>query len=250
MSNPSHMSFIAHLEELRSRLWRAAFVYVVLVGVTFYFADNIFNLLQAPIVPYMNSDSFFMASEATSGWRVYMSIAFFSSFLLIIPYLFFELWRFATPGLMPHEKKFLLPISLLMSLFFIGGVYFAYRLALPFTLSFLITAYEGTQIHYLPNIESYFDFVLKTLIGFGLLFELPFLVLFLIQAGILKRETLARARAYIYVLAFVVGAILTPPDVMSQIAMAIPFILLFECGLVMGKFFKRKSNLQETNSAD
>lgn len=236
----SSMPFLMHLEELRRRFLRASLAYILILGVCLYFSSTLFAVLQKPLLPHLSEDAFFMAVDAVSGWRVYIDVALFGSLVLIFPYVLFELWAFVTPGLKSREKTILIPIVFLMTLFFAGGIIFAYTIALPFTFAFLVKVYAGTPIRYLPNIESYLSFVLKTLFAFGLLFQLPFLVLFLQQSGVLKRPTLTRARPFVYVAAFVVGAILTPPDVVSQIVMAVPFILLFEFGMVLARITNPK----------
>lgn len=239
MKANTDMSFLMHLEELRRRLLRAGLAYLVAFGVCAYFSKELFTWLQMPLLTSLPHGSSFIATNALSGWRVIIQLALTSALGLLIPYLIFELWTFSIPGLKPAERRAIFPLIFLMLIFFAGGVIFSYRLVLPIALGFLIQIYDGMPVTFLPQIEDYFSFVIKTLIGFGILFELPFLVLFLTQARIVSAASMVRARPYVYVLAFVIGAVLTPPDVVSQVLMAVPFILLFEIGLVFTRIIKK-----------
>lgn len=234
---PANLPFLEHLEELRSRLWRVAAWYTALFSLCAWYAKDLFAILQAPLLSALAPDSYFIATTAASGWVVYLRVALMCALLGIFPFGLYEFWRFVSPGLKAKERKMAWPLTFMMTAFFFGGLAFAYFLALPWTMSFLASAYQGSQIHFLPQIEDYLSFSSMTLLGFGLLFELPFFVLMLIQSGLVSRATLAKGRCYVYVLAFIIGAILTPPDVASQVMMSVPFILLFEFGLLLGKVF-------------
>ena len=236
------LPFLEHLEELRSRLWRVAAWYTALFSLCAWHAKDLFEILQAPLLDVLPPTSYFIATTAASGWIVYLRIALMGALLGIFPFGLFEFWHFVSPGLQAKERQLAWPLTFLMTVFFFGGLAFAYFLALPWTMAFLVSVYQGSQIHFLPQIEDYLSFSCMTLLGFGLLFELPFLVLMLTQSGLVARTTLAKGRSYVYVLAFIIGAILTPPDVASQIMMSVPFILLFELGLLFGRFGNRPSS--------
>jgi sec-independent protein translocase protein TatC len=240
-NDTASMPLIKHLEELRGRLLRFAWAYVALFSVCAYYARSIFDFLQKPLQARLAPGSFFIATTAASGWLVYLRVAMIVSLFLSFPFLIFELWNFTSPGLKKHERRYLWPLTLLITVFFFSGVAFAYALVLPWSLTFLATVYEGTNIRFLPQIDDYLSFVTATLLGFGIIFELPFLVLFLTQSGLVSAATLRKFRPYIYVFAFIVGAILTPPDVASQVMMSVPFCLLFELGLLFGKIFRWKT---------
>lgn len=229
------MPLLDHLEELRLRLFRVLFYYVVIAAFCGYFSKDIFNGLKSPLEGSLPNGSFFIATTALSGWFVFFKVALVSAAVLVVPLGLFEVLSFVTPGLKSNEKKSVLPSAIGMSIFFYGGLLFAYFAVLPLSLRFLIEIYQGSGVRFLPQIEDYLNFVLVTLFGFGLIFILPFLIFALISLGIVSAKTLASARRFIYVGAFVIGAILTPPDVASQLLMSIPFIFLFELGLLMGR---------------
>lgn len=229
------MPLLDHLEELRRRSFRIVFYYVVIASVCGYFSKDIFNLLKAPLEGSLPNGSFFIATTALSGWFVYVKVALVAAAVLAVPLGLFEVLSFVSPGLNPSEKKSVLPSAIGMSAFFYGGLIFAYFSVLPLSLRFLTEIYQGSGVRFLPQIEDYLSFVLVTLFGFGLIFILPFLIFAIISLGLVSAKTLSSARRFIYVGAFVVGAILTPPDVASQLLMSVPFILLFELGLLMGR---------------
>lgn len=240
-TNPKEMPFLQHLEELRKRIIHIFYYYIIFFVACAYFSESIFYFLRLPMEAHFTSESFFIATKALSGWLVYMKIALISAGILLVPFFLFEILRFVSPGLKDDEKKTAIPIIIFMSSAFYSGIIFAFYFVLPLALKFFASVYIDTNIHFLPNIEDYLSFVLMTLFGFGILFLLPFFVFLLIKLGILPRRVLAEARPYIYVAAFVIGAIFTPPDVASQLMMAIPFVLLFELGMLMTWFIKRQT---------
>lgn len=232
-----NMPFWNHLEELRKRIFRVLLVFVVVLGICAFFSKDLFEFLKSPLQAYLTSNTYFIATTPLGGWFVYLKVTLLSSSVFIFPYFLFEILRFITPGLYDNEKKSVIPLTLLMSVFFLSGLIFAFYLVLPIVLQFLVQLYDGTDIHFLPNIEDYFSFVIKILFGFGLLFLLPFLVLFLLRIKVVQVYQLTKARPFIYASSFIMGALLTPPDVISQMLMAIPFIVLFEFGFLLGKVF-------------
>lgn len=236
MSAPdAKMSFLKHMEELRRRFIRVAFYYIALFCACAWFAEPIFQILRAPMESRLANGAFFIATAPLSGWLTDMKIALIAAAVLCVPLIIFEILAFVTPGLKREERRLAVPVTVLASAFFYGGLAFGLFAVLPVSLTFLSTIYSGTSIRFLPNIEDYLDFALATLFGFGLIFILPFVVFMLIRLGVVKTAALAKARPYVVLAAFIVGAILTPPDVASQIMMSVPFVLLFELGLAMGR---------------
>jgi sec-independent protein translocase protein TatC len=239
-NNAANMPFLNHLEELRRRLIRVFWYYLALFALCAWFAEPIFRLLRKPMESRLETGAFFIATTPLSGWLTDMKIALIASAVLLVPFLIFEIFAFVTPGLETKEKRFAIPLTICASAFFYVGLAFGLFAVLPTSLSFLTTIYSGTNIRFLPDIGSYLDFALATLFGFGLIFILPFVVFLLIRLNVVQAETLTKARPYTIVGAFIVGAILTPPDVASQIMMSVPFVLLFELGLWMGRWGDKK----------
>lgn len=229
------MSPWEHLEELRKRLVKVFYFFAILFAVCFYFSKDLFAFLQRPLLLQLSENSSFIATNPLSGWFLFLKVALFGALSLVIPFIFFQVFQFINPGLKENEKKWVWPITTLFSLFFYAGMFFSFYLVIPIVMQFLSQVYDGTDISFLPNIEDYFSFVLKLLFGFGILFDLPFFILAILQTGLVQITTFQKYRPHIYVSSFVFGAILTPPDIVSQIMMAIPFIVLFEFGLVLSK---------------
>lgn len=240
MTTKKDMRFLDHLEELRKRLFSTGLIFLVLFGVAAYYSKILFEFLQLPLLPYLSQDSSFIATTVTSGWIVYLKTAFAAAFVAIIPIVFFETLRFANPGLKTNEKKAAWPLFIFLNLFFFAGLAFAYFVVLPFGYKFMVEIYGGTNIQFLPNIADYLSFTLKFLLAFGIMFDLPFVILLLLASGILKRKTLSRARPFVYVGGFILGALLTPPDYVSQILMAVPFLILFELGMILSWIFVKR----------
>lgn len=233
------MSFFEHLEELRKRFIRVFIIYLVIFLGCAYFAKEIFTYLQTPLLKNLDTNSFFIATTPLSGWLIHLQSALFVSLLIVVPYILIEFWLFIKPGLKKSEAKIFMPLLIFTSSFFFFGCWFGLNVAFPAALQFLTQGYQNTEIRFLPEIKNYFSFLLQTTIGFGFLFETPFIILMIVASGIISTAMLKKYRSYIYILSFVIGAILTPPDIVSQCLMAIPFILLFEFGLILTKVFKR-----------
>lgn len=239
------MPFLKHLEELRGRLTRVFWYYLALFGVCAWFAEPIFRTLREPMASHLADGAYFIATTPLAGWLTDMKVALVAAAVLLVPFLVFETFAFVTPGLKREEKRFVVPLIACASLFFYLGLAFGLFAVLPVTLSFLTTIYSGTDIRFLPNIEDYLSFALATLFGFGLVFLVPFVVFLVIRLGLVKTETLAKARPYVIVGAFVLGAILTPPDIASQVMMSVPFFLLFELGLLMGRWGRKAGRFEK-----
>lgn len=234
------MTFLDHLEELRKAIFKTLWVFLLIFAVSAYYSKSLFIILQRPLLPYLSEKSFFIATTAASGWVVYLQTAFMIALILILPFLLLQIFLFVNPALTHKEKLWIWPVALFFIVFFYVGIAFAYFLALPYGYAFLIEIYADSNIHFLPHIADYLGFTLTFLLAFGVMFDLPFVMLMLTATRLLSSQRLRKIRPYFYVVAFIVAAILTPPDYISQTFMAIPLILLFELGVLLGFIFGRK----------
>ncbi|MFY9268229.1 MAG: twin-arginine translocase subunit TatC [Candidatus Manganitrophaceae bacterium] len=226
------MPVSGHLRELRSRLIKAVLILTLFSGLAFYFSENLLVFLRRPL----RAELVFLA-PAEAFWAD-LKVSLFLGLVAALPFVFYEVWQFVAPGLRPEERGALLPFLVLSVFFFFVGMAFCYFVALPFALEFLIDYGRRSGITPQISVSMYVDFNLKFLIGFGLAFELPLVMLLLSRMGLLTPAFLARNRKYAAVLAFVIAAILTPtPDIFNQCIMAIPLILLYELGIFAVKIF-------------
>ncbi len=235
---------IAHLAELRDRLLKAiALIFAVFLALTF-FANDIYRMLAMPLMAQMPSEASMIATEVASPFLVPFKLAFFSAVFLTMPYSLYQTWAFIAPGLYEKELRFATPLLLTSIVLFYAGVAFAYFVVFPLLFAFLTSvAPEGVSV--MTDIGHYLDFILKLFFAFGLAFEVPIATILLISTGITSRESLAEKRTYIIVGAFTVGMLLTPPDVVSQVLLALPIWLLFESGLVLSKYFQATKEEEE-----
>ena len=230
----SEAGFITHLLELRDRLIRTVIVLTLIFAVLFPFANEIYHFLATPLLAHMPTGSSMIAVEVISPFLTPLKMALYASLLVGMPYLLFQAWSFVAPGLYQHEKQLAMPLLISSILLFYAGVAFAYFVVFPLVFSFLISvAPEGVAV--MTDINKYLDFVLALFFAFGLAFEVPVATIILIAMGVTDADSLVQKRPYIVVGAFVVGMLLTPPDVISQIMLALPMWLLFEGGIIMSK---------------
>ncbi len=234
------LPFLEHLEELRQRILKTAWIFVLLFAVCAYYAKTIFNVLQQPLLPHLNDASFFIATTASTGWTLYLKTAFVTALVVSFPFFLGQIIGFVNPGLKKSERAAVWPFLLAFVLFFYLGIAFGFFFALPYGYRFMLQIYENSHIHFLPHVTDYLNFTLTALFAFGAMFDLPFVILILVTTGLVTRQRLSRIRPYYYVAAFIVAAILTPPDYISQILMAIPLLLLFEFGLILGWIFGKR----------
>jgi len=226
------MPISGHLQELRSRLIRSVVILSLFFGGAYYFSDVLLFLLKRPL----HAELIFL-SPAEAFWAD-LKISLFVGFLASMPLILYEVWQFVAPGLLPNERGYLLPFLVLSTLLFFAGMAFCYLIALPFALDFLIDYGRKSGITPQISVSMYIDFNLKFLLGFGLIFELPLVMLFLAKIGLLTPALLTRNRKYAILAAFFIAAVLTPtPDVFNQTVMAIPLILLYEIGILAIRIF-------------
>lgn len=228
-------TFISHLIELRTRLLRSA-VAVVLVFLCFFpFASDLYALLAHPLLAALPKGGQMIATEVTTPFFVPMKVAMMAAFLVALPYVLYQLWGFIAPGLYAHEKRLAAPLVVASTVLFFCGMAFAYFAVFPVVFGFIThAAPQGVAV--MTDINKYLDFVLTLFLAFGVTFEVPVVVILLVKMGVVSVEKLREGRPYVVVGAFVIGAVFTPPDVVSQTMLAVPLWLLFEVGVWVASF--------------
>ena len=231
---------MAHLLELRNRLLRVFIVVLVVFAGLFPFSESLYLYISEPLRDFLPSTSTMIATEITSPFLTPFKLALVSAMFLSMPYILYQLWAFVAPALYKQEKKIALPLFCASVILFYTGMAFAYYLVFPLVfLFFTSVAPEGISV--MPDIRAYLDFVLKLFMAFGLSFQIPIAVVILSWLGTVKPDKLATKRPYVFVLCFVVGMLLTPPDIISHALLAIPMWLLFEVGILFGRLVSNKA---------
>jgi sec-independent protein translocase protein TatC len=233
MSAPdSQETFISHLIEMRDRLLRAVLAVVVIFVLLFPWAQDLYALLAEPMLASLPQGGQMIATEVTTPFFVPVKVTMMTAFLIALPWIFYQIWAFVAPGLYQHEKRLGLPLIVSSVLLFLLGMAFAYFLVFPVVFGFIVgIAPEGVAV--MTDIGKYLDFVLTLFLAFGITFEVPVAVVLLVKMGMVSIEKLREIRPYVVVGAFVIGAIFTPPDVISQIMLAVPMWLLYELGILV-----------------
>ena len=230
-------SLLGHLTELRSRLLRTFIGVAVVFIALFPFANPLYEYLSVPLLTHLPHGSSMVAIDVASPFLTPFKLAFLLALIVSLPYVFYQLWAFVAPGLYRREQHLMLPLIVSSTVLFYAGIAFAYFVAFPLMFAFFNTvAPDGVTV--MTDISRYLDFVIKIFIAFGMAFEVPVLTVLLVRVGVTTPASLAAKRPYIIVGAFVVGMVLTPPDVVSQILLAVPVWLLFEAGLLMTRMIK------------
>lgn len=233
-------TFISHLIELRDRLLRIVAGIVLTFICLFPFANKIYSLLASPLLSQLPQGGQMIATAVTTPFFVPMKVAMLAAFVISLPYTLYQIWAFIAPGLYQHEKRFAAPMVVLSTLLFLIGMAFAYFLVFPVVFGFIAgTAPEGVAV--MTDIGNYLDFVITLFLAFGIAFEVPVAVVVLVRMGMVNVTTLKEIRSYVIVGAFIAGAILTPPDVISQFMLAVPLWLLYEAGILAAGFLGSKS---------
>lgn len=239
---------ISHLMELRNRLLHAVIAVVVIFCGLVYFANDIYHFVAEPLTSRLPAGTTMIATDVATPFFTPIKLTMVLSIFVAMPYLLYQAWGFIAPGLYQHEKKLVAPLVFFSALLFYGGIAFAYYAVFPLAFQFFTSAApEGVTIA--TDISSYLDFVLKLFFAFGLAFEIPIVTLVLCWTGATTPEQLKAKRPYIVVAAFVIGMLLTPPDVISQTMLAIPMLLLFELGLLFARFYVKKPELEQDEAA-
>lgn len=245
MSVAGEDTFISHLVELRDRLLRIIGATLLVFLVLFYWASDIYTLLARPLLAALPSDGKMIATDVVGVFLVPVKVTLLVSFLVVLPYVLYQVWAFVAPGLYSHEKRLVLPLVITSSILFFVGMSFAYFVVFPSVFRFM-AAIAPQGVAWMTDIEKYFSFVLTMFIAFGVTFETPVAVVVLVRLGIVNVPQLKQARPYVIVGAFVVGAIFTPPDVLSQLLLAIPVCVLYEAGLWVARYVEPSRNESES----
>ena len=247
--NDTPESFISHLVELRDRLLRSILAVVVVFLCIFPWAKDLDSLLAQPLLAVLPQGGQMIATDIVGVFLVPMKVAFLVAFVIALPYVLYQAWAFVAPGLYVHERRLVLPLVITSTLLFITGMAFAYFLVFPVVFKFMASiAPEG--VAWMTDIEKYLSFVLTMFMAFGVVFEVPVIVIVLVRAGLVSLKTLKEIRPYVVVGAFVVGAVFTPPDVLSQLMLAVPLCLLYELGIVLATFICGRSSELKSKSED
>lgn len=230
---------VAHLIELRVRVTHSLVALLLVFLCLFPWASDLYALLAQPLLDKLPQGTQMIATDVTTPFFVPVKVALMAAFLLAMPYILLQIWKFVAPGLYEHEKRFLFPMIFSSVLLFLAGMAFAYFVVFPAVFGFVIgSAPDGVAV--MTDIEKYLSFVLGMFMAFGVSFQVPIVVIVLVRMGVVNVEKLREARPYVIVGAFVAGAILTPPDVISQFLLAVPMWMLYEAGIVVAARMKAR----------
>ncbi|MDX1803185.1 MAG: twin-arginine translocase subunit TatC [Alcanivorax sp.] len=245
----SGQPLIAHLLELRTRLLRAMLAVFIVFLCLFYFSRELYTLVARPLMDAMPAGTHMIATGVASPFLAPFKLTLYLSIFLAMPVVLHQAWAFIAPGLYRHEKRLAVPLLASSVLLFYAGTAFAYFVVFPLMFKFFTTiAPEGVAVS--TDISSYLDFVLALFLAFGLAFELPIAIVLLVSTGITTVAKLSQARAYVIVGCFVIGMLLTPPDVISQTLLAVPMWMLFELGLLAARLIKKPPPIADDQTAD
>lgn len=230
-------NFIAHLIELRTRLLHAIVALLLVFICLFPWASDLYALLAQPLLAKLPKGGQMIATDVTTPFFVPLKVAMMAALLIALPYILHQIWRFVAPGLYEHERRLVVPLIVASTLLFFCGMAFAYFAVFPVVFGF-ITAAAPQGVAVMTDIDKYLSFVLGMFVAFGVTFQVPVAVVLLVRMSIVSIEKLREIRSYVIVGAFVIGAIFTPPDVVSQFMLAIPLWLLYEAGIVVASWVK------------
>ena len=247
----SEQPFVEHLVELRDRLIKAVVAVGVVAGLLALYPGpaTLYDLLAAPLVAHLPVGATLIATSVISPFVVPLKILLMAAFLIALPVVLYQVWAFIAPGLYTHEKKLMLPLVMSSTLLFFAGIAFSYFFVFGQVFSF-IQSFAPKSITAAPDIEAYLSFVLTMFLAFGLTFEVPIVVIVLARMNIVSIDKLKSYRGYFIVIAFIIAAIVTPPDVISQLALAIPMCLLYEVGIWAAQVFIRETKAPEDKSSE
>ncbi|MBM4341105.1 MAG: twin-arginine translocase subunit TatC [Deltaproteobacteria bacterium] len=235
----------SHLQELRKRL---VFSFIAVGAgfiVCYAFSENLFAILSQPLLKMMPSGGTLIFTSVAEAFFTYMKVAFIAGIILTSPFVLFQVWAFVAPGLYRHEKRYVIPFVAAGSIFFVLGILFAYYVAIPVGFKFLL-GYATDFIKPMPSMKEYLSFSIKFLLAFGLVFEFPVVLVLLARIGVIDAKTMARHRKYAILLIFIFAAVMTPPDIISQLLMAIPLMGLYELSILLSRIFGKKKPIPPT----
>lgn len=248
MTTPQEDSFISHLIELRTRLVRAMLAVLIVFLCLFPWAKELYAFLAQPLLSALPQGGQMIATDVVGVFLVPVKVVLMTAFLITLPYVLYQVWAFVAPGLYNHEKQLVLPLVAASVILFFIGMAFAYFLVFPAVFHFMASvAPEG--VAWMTDIDKYLSFVLTTFMAFGITFEVPVIVILLVRAGVVSVDKLREIRPYVIVGSFVVAAIFTPPDIISQFMLAIPMCLLYELGVFIASLMERsRTKITETEN--
>ena len=245
--NKKSTPLVQHLIELRNRLLYSLAAVAIVFLALFSFANEIYTFVATPLQVFLPENSSMIATEVAAPFLTPFKLTFFVAFVLSVPFILYQIWAFLAPGLYENEKGLIVPLLASSVLLFYAGIAFAYYVVFPLVFGFFTSiAPEGVTV--MTDIGSYLDFVLKLFFAFGIAFEIPIATFLLIRSGMMTADSLAKKRPYIVVGCFVAGMLLTPPDVISQVLLAVPMWMLFECGIFFGRYSQKKIISKPTNT--
>ena len=239
MKEDDKRPFATHLEELRNRLIKSFVAVGVGFVLSYAFKEKLFQILTAPLMSAMEAGETLIYTNLPEAFFTFLKTAFLSGIMLASPVILYQFWMFTAPGLYHKEKRLLLPIVFLSSFFFIGGALFGYFIVFPWGFKFFL-GFASETVRPLPSMREYLSFSSKLLLAFGLVFELPLVITFLARLGLVSIEFLKKNRKYALLLFFAGAAILTPPDVVTQVMMALPLMVLYEISIIGARVFGKK----------
>lgn len=242
-------TFISHLVELRDRLLRALIAFAVVLLLLVPFASELYDLLASPMMSALPEGSKMIATGVITPFLVPIKVAMMIAFVITLPYTLYQVWSFVAPGLYNHEKQLVLPLVVASTVLFVVGIAFCYFFVFN-TVFHFINQIAPKSISVAPDIENYLNFVLTMFMAFGLTFETPIVVVMLTRMGLVTIEQLRDARSYFIVGAFIVAAVVTPPDVVSQLLLAVPMCLLYEVGLIAARFVPKRAPDAESSAGE
>jgi sec-independent protein translocase protein TatC len=248
MHEDEKLPFTSHLEELRKRLITGFIAIGVGFVVSFGFKERLFGILVQPLIRVMKDGETLIYTGLPEAFFTYLKVSFLSGLIVASPILLYQFWMFVAPGLYQKERRLMVPIVILSSFFFIGGALFGYFVVFPWGFKFFM-GFATETIRPLPSMKEYFGFSAKLLLAFGLVFELPLVLTFMAKLGIVSVDFLKKNRKYALLLFFAGAAILTPPDVITQVLMAMPLMVLYEISIIGAKIFGKKKT-EENKSKD
>jgi sec-independent protein translocase protein TatC len=239
MENEAKQPFMSHLEELRKRLVTCAISVGIGFVIAYFFAEELFQILVLPLKQNMKEGQQLIFTNLPEMFFAYLKTALVTGILASAPIIFYQLYKFVAPGLYKHERSLVVPFVVSSTLLFVGGSLFGYFIVFPFGFRFFL-GFANESIQALPSVKEYFSFAVKLLFAFGLVFELPVVAFFLGRMGVLTPELMRKKQKYAILLTFALGAILTPPDIVTQCMMAGPLIILYEISILVVRMARRK----------
>jgi sec-independent protein translocase protein TatC len=233
------MPFMAHLEELRKRLVVCAIAVGAGSIIAYFFSKQLFSVLILPLTKVLPAESRLIFTSLPEMFITYLKIAFIAGIILAIPVIFYQLWMFLAPALYQQEKSYAIPFVVFSTILFVAGALFGYFIVFPYGFKFLV-GFATEDIQALPSVKQYFSFAIRLLLAFGAVFEMPVVVVFMTKIGLITPQAMKKFRKFAILAAFILSAILTPPDVATQIMMALPILILYELSIFLSRAVYRK----------